>query len=98
MRRYICIFFVVFVCGCSSQQTKRVSMESAALSEKYAQLSKDGKTTPQQDKAYIQAIAKVNYELDRAIRGTKKADATKKAVTIEAQTGVSADQPLNLDN
>lgn len=95
---FVLVAVVVLACaGCVTQQTKRVSRESAQMTEKYAQLSKDGKTTPAQDKAYIQAVAKVTYELDRSIRGTKQADATKQAATVEAQTGVSLEQPLKLD-
>jgi hypothetical protein len=99
MRRYApFVLIVVLMCsGCVSQQAKRVSRETAQLTEKYAELSKTGKTTPEQDKAYIQAVAKDVYELDRAMRGTKQADVTKQAATVEAQTGVSLDQPLKLD-
>jgi|SRR3989304_1544027 len=99
MRRYIpFVLVVVLLCsGCVSQRTKQVSRETAQMAQKYAQLSKDGKTSPEQDKAYIQAVAKVSYELDRSIRGTKQADATRQTATVEAQTGVSLDQPLKLD-
>lgn len=91
--------FLVLLAGCSGE-TKKVSRETAAMTVKFNELVKAGKTTREQEKAYIDAIAQVTFQLDRAIRGTKLAETTKRNAEIEAKTGINPEGPieLNMDN
>ena len=88
---------VLFCAGCTKEEAKQVSRETSAMAIKYNELCKAGKTTPEQDKKYIEAVASVAFELDRAIRGTSAAEVTKKAASIEAATGINVGQPLDLN-
>lgn len=83
--------------GCNKAEVKRVSRETAGMATKFNELVKAGKTTREQEQAYINAVAMVTYEMDRAIRGTEEADRTKRNSTIEATTGVNPEGPLKLD-
>jgi len=84
--------------GCSRQEAKRVSRESAAMTIKFNELVKAGKTTREQEKAYIDAVAKVVFQLDRSLRGTKEAERTRRNAEIEAKTGISTEGPIDLSD
>jgi hypothetical protein len=88
------IVIVLFCAGCDKEEK---SMEANALTCKFNELVKQGKTTRDQEKAYIEAVANETYQLDRAIRGTKKADATHQQALLEAQFGTDTTKPLNLE-
>ncbi len=81
------------VSGCSGQQRK-ATREFNTLSELYRSKMDSGKTRPDQDKAYIRAIARLGFELDRAVRGTKAAEKTRHDATIMGQTGIDPNAPL----
>jgi hypothetical protein len=87
----------LFIAGCNKGETRRVSRETSQMSIKFNELVKAGKTTREQEKAYIDAVALVCFELDRAIRGTKEAERTKRNATIEAKTGINPEGPIELN-
>jgi len=89
--------FSLILSGCNGER-RRVSRETSAMTVKFSKLVKDGKTTREQEQRFIHAMKDVTFELDRSIRGTKKAEQTKRSAEIEAETGVSPSQPLNLDD
>lgn len=91
------IMIPLFLAGCNKGETRRVSRETAQMSVKFNELVKAGKTTREQEKAYIDAVALVCFELDRAIRGTKEAERTKRNATIEAKTGINPEGPIELN-
>ena len=101
MNKIMVVFVsIVLVFGCSgcNEETKQVSRETASMAVKFDQLVKAGKTTRAQEQAYIESVAKVCFQLDRAIRGTKASTATQRSAVIEAQTGINPDAPLILDD
>jgi Prokaryotic membrane lipoprotein lipid attachment site len=77
----IATFAILLLSGCQYTERKRVSSETAAMTNVYAIKMEKGETTPAQDKEFIKAMRDVTYELDRSIRGKKKADETKKLST-----------------
>jgi hypothetical protein len=56
-----------------------------------------GETTSEQDRRFIRAMSKVAFELDRNIRGTKKAESTRKEAEALATGAGSLNEPMNLD-
>jgi len=88
---------LLFLAGCNKQETKRVTRETSAMAIKFNELVKAGKTTREQEKAYIDAVALVMYQVDRAVRGTKDADRTKQNAEIEAKTGINPEGPIELN-
>ena len=93
------LFFVlclipVLLTGCGKKD--EVSMEANAICVTYVTQMKAGKTTPEQDRQFIESVSKVTYELDRAIRGTKKAEATRLRAETMSTTGVDPKSPLDL--
>jgi hypothetical protein len=80
--------------GCA--ESRKASREFNTLSELYRSKMDAGKTTANQDKEYIRAIARLGYELDRAIRGTKAADKTRHDASIMGTTGIDPNAPLRL--
>src|SRR3954468_9594378 len=88
---------LLFLAGCSKQETKRVTRETSAMAIKFNELVKAGKTTREQEKAYIDAVALVMYQVDRSIRGTQEADRTKQNAEIEAKTGINPEGPIDLN-
>lgn len=87
------VLALVFMLGCSGER-RRVSMETNSLTAAYESKMDKGETTPEQDKRFIRSISKVAYELDRNIRGKKKADDTRNQARKLAGIGDS----LDLDN
>jgi hypothetical protein len=67
---------MIFMLGCSGER-RRVSMETNSLTAAYEAKMDKGETTSAQDKRFIKSMSQVAYELDRNIRGKKKADATR---------------------
>ena len=100
MKKVLSVCFLVLLVGCSGQETKKVSQETSAMAIKFNELVKAGKTTREQEKAYIDAVAQVVFQLDREIRGTKAAGTTQRNAQIEARTGINPEGPieLNMDN
>lgn len=90
----VAVVLVLFCSGCDKEEK---SMEANALTCKFNELVRQGKTTREQEKAYIEAVANETYQLDRAIRGVKKADATRERALLEAQFGTDTTKPINLD-
>lgn len=77
--------------GCSVGERRRVSRESNALATGFVDQMDKGQTTRDQEQRFIRAMNKVLLELDRSIRGTKKAEETREDA-IRAVNG-----PLRLD-
>lgn len=80
--------------GCGKKDD--VSMKANAICEAYTVKMEAGQTTPEQDKEYIKAVNEVVFQLDRAIRGQKKAQATRDSAKLAATTGVDPKAPLKL--
>jgi len=89
MRLFIIPIAVVMLCFSGCEARKQAS-ENNAMSQRYQKQMDEGKTTSDQDKKFIRANAKGWYEMDAALRGRKKADATK----AQAE---ALDSPINLD-
>lgn len=78
--RKIALIIVVGAClACASCQKHNVARNHNGYANKYRKEMDEGRTTPEQDKRFIRANANQAYELDRAVRGKKKADATRAA-------------------
>jgi hypothetical protein len=90
------VFLAVLLSGCNAER-RRVSRETNSMTVKFEHLMKTGKTTRDQEQKFISAMKDVTFELDRSIRGTKKAQETRRTATVEAETGIKVDGPLNLD-
>lgn len=82
--------------GCNSERS-RVSMETNALTVRFQKLMEAGKTTREQEQAYIKRVSDVTLQLDRSIRGTDKANQTRQAAVIYAETGVDPKATLDLN-
>lgn len=80
--------------GCGKKD--EVSMKANAICEAYATKMESGQTTPEQDKEFIKAVREVVYQLDRSIRGEKKAKATRDSARMAISTGVDPNAPLKL--
>lgn len=89
---------LVALSGCDEGERRRVSRESNALTAVFEQQMLDGKTTREEEQAFIRAVSKVAFQMDASIRGTKKATATREAAKEIAAHGGNPLQPLNLDN
>lgn len=87
---------VVIFSGCSGERS-RVSRENNALTTAYVIKMDKNETTTEQDKRFIRAINKVAYELDRNIRGKKKADNTKNEAEALATGNGNLIGPMKLD-
>jgi hypothetical protein len=57
--------------GC---EKRRVSEEFNKLSRAFEAKMDKGETTREQEQAYIKAVSRLGYEVDRSIRGKKKSD------------------------
>jgi hypothetical protein len=82
--------------GCNSQETKRVTREAHVLTAAFIDKMKKGETTREQEQQFIEAVGKVAYEVDRAVRGTKAADQTKNDINLITK-GIDLSKPLQLD-
>jgi len=80
--------------GCGG--ARRVSRETNQLTRMFQKQVEAGKTTRAQEQAYIKSVSDVAYQLDRAIRGTKAADQTRREVETLANN-LKLNEPLNLD-
>lgn len=95
MRICACIL-ILFLVGCESGTKREASRETNSLSAAYETKMKKGQTTPEQDKRFIQAMSRQVHEMDRAIRGTKKADETRRKAIQAAELGVDPSAVPNL--
>ena len=100
MKKKISIITFVLIAfvfsGCSGER-RRVSRETNALTRAYEIKMDKGETTSEQDKRFIRAMSKVALELDRNIRGTKKANETRKEAEALATGAESFNNSMNLD-
>jgi len=85
---------LVLLVGCNDK-AKNVSMKANAVTAAYIVKMKNGETTKEQDQAFIEAVAQVTYELDRALRGKEKADKTKNTAHLLV-SGIDPNAPLRL--
>ncbi len=83
--------------GCPKAERDRTSSEANKMVHSYRKLMDEGKTTPDQDKRFIRAVDDQVYQLDRAIRGTKKADASRAQAEAIAN-GIDPNAPLDLND
>lgn len=82
--------------GCGEK--RRVSREANSLSAAYVVHMEKGNTTREQDQRFIKAISQVAYELDRNIRGDKKAKATRQAAQKLATSGLDPNSNFNIED
>ena len=78
MRNGLTVVVVIAVLSSFGCKRGEVSMEVNAETAKFERLMTDGKTTRDQEQRFIQAVSAASLQLDRAIRGTKKAEQTRK--------------------
>lgn len=83
--------------GCNGER-RRVSREANALTAAFTVKMDKGETNRDQEQRFIRAMSKVSYELDRSIRGSKKAKKTRDAANKLAAGGLDPDSNLNLDD
>lgn len=88
--------FVLVCSGCKGEKA-RISMENSALHSAYITKMEKGETTPEQDKRFIKASGKVALELDRSIRGTKKANSTWESAKRLSESDIDPDSDMDLD-
>ena len=88
MRKKLTVSFaalaVLAILCCYGCDRDTVAMETNALMARFEALLNLGKLTPEQKDAFIHAAAKEAFEMDRAIRGTKKATNTRNAAIAKA--------------
>lgn len=92
------LLLVAMLSGCSSGERRRVSRETNSLTTAYVTRMDKGQTTPDQDKRFIKAIATVALELDKNIRGEKKALQTMREAQALAAAGLQPGAPIDLDH
>lgn len=80
MRKAIICLALCAVSGCA--ETKKIAEQTDAMTAVYESKMAAGQTTPAQDQQFIHAVSKDVYQLDRAVRGTSAADATRAAVNL----------------
>ena len=88
--------FVLVISGCGEK--RRVSREANSLTAAFVILMKKGVTTRDQEKRFIIAISKVSYQLDRNIRGDKKAKKTRDSAEKLANAGINPDSSLDVSS
>jgi len=91
------LLLVLGLCGCPKAERDRTSSEANKMVHTYRKLMDAGKTTADQDKRFIRAVDDTVYQIDRAVRGTKKADSSR-AQAEAISNGVDPDAPLNLND
>lgn len=91
----LAIAIVISLPGCD-EETERVTRESNGLVVGFIQKMEKGETTREQEQRFIKACGKVLFEVDRAVRGTKKAEQTRNDILKALQAGVDVnpDNPL----
>ena len=92
--RFVPILALVLVVGCGKARQK--SMENNALHTSFTVKMDKGKTNRDQEQRFIRASGKFALELDRSIRGTKKANKTYESARRAAASGITGDT-LDLD-
>lgn len=101
MRTYkasvVVVLLVMGLCGCPKAERDRTSSEANKMVHSYRKLMDSGKTTTDQDKRFIRAADDQVYQLDRSIRGTKKADASR-AQAEAISNGIDPNAPLDLND
>ena len=83
----LAITIIISLPGCD-EETKRVTRESNGLVVGFIQKMEKGETTREQEQRFIKACGKVLFEVDRAVRGTKKAEQTRNDILKALQAGV----------
>jgi uncharacterized lipoprotein NlpE involved in copper resistance len=99
MRNFILVSSLVIFCfcGCTNTETKRVTREQNGMTHVFVSKMDKGETTREQEQKFIKAQDKVAYEVDRAVRGIKKAQKTRLEAEAISQ-GIDINAPLNLDS
>lgn len=90
----VCSFVVVSLSGCNDR-AKNASMKANITSRAFVQKMNNGETTREQEQSYIRAVADLVFELDRNLRGTEKAENTKKLAAI-ISNGIDPNTPMKL--
>ena len=87
----ISLVVVLSLSGCKRNDATR---NHNGFSNAFVVQMKAGKTTREQEQKFIEVNADLSYEVDRAVRGQKKADQTRSA----ALSGIQETAPtVNLD-
>ena len=97
IRLALAILLVTGLCGCPKAERDRTSSEANKMVHQYRVLMERGETTPDQDKRFIKAVDDQVYQLDRSIRGTKRADSSRAQAEAIAN-GINPDTPLDLND
>lgn len=93
-------FFLVVVClalCCTScdEKAKNVSMKANATTRVFVEKMKNGQTTREEEQKFVELTAELVFEVDRALRGTEKAEETKKKAAAIA-SGLDPEAPLRI--
>lgn len=95
--RFAVVFsFVACLAGCQYTDRRKASMEMNAMSVRFEKLVEQGKTTRDQEQKYIKAVSDMSLQLDRSVRGTTKANATRQNAGVLADTGVDPSAPVKI--
>ena len=92
--RIIFVVSLVVVLSFSGCKRNDATRNQNGFTNGFAKQMDDGKTTRDQEQKFIRASANLSYEVDRSVRGKKKADATKAAAIAGPQDSAPA---VNLD-
>lgn len=94
--RFVAIFVIVLsLAGCESKDAAR---NANGYSNAFKAKMESGQTTREQEQQFIKSCAELCYELDRAVRGTKKADATKAAAVASPDATIAPSVKANSVN
>jgi len=91
------VLLALILAGCNGQR-RRVSREANSLTAAYVVKMDKAQTTADQDKRFIRAMSMVAFEMDRSIRGDKKAKQTRKSAEKLAEGGLDPDSDFDMDN
>lgn len=92
---YVIVICLAFVCTSCDDRAKNASMKANAASRVFVEKMNKGQTTREQEQEFIRIVGDLTFELDRALRGTEKAEATKKNAVLVGQ-GIDPNAPLKI--
>ena len=97
MRITLAIILISFALVCTSckEKAKSATMKANSVTRVFIEKMKKGETTREQEQAFIQVIGELTFELDRNLRGTEKATATRKAAEAIAK-GIDPNAPFRI--
>jgi len=96
--RIVTVVMVVVVLALSGCEKKDAARNANGYSNAFKAKMESGQTTREQEQQFIRACAGLCYELDRSVRGTKKADETKAAAVASPDATINPVQKMNTIN